>query len=96
MAAQTHVENLDKLLAFQEARIAEVCTDMRFVFSNHLVEPRDTSPYVIPQLHSEFNEELQALKDEFLSERHTLIDQFQREVNDIKDIVFAMEVNHVN
>jgi hypothetical protein len=44
------------------------------------------------QLHAEFNDELQALKDEFLSERNTLIDLFEKEINDIKDILFAMEV----
>ena len=49
-------------------------------------------PHVLRQLHAEFNEELQALKDEFLSEREMLITMHEKEVSDIKDIIFAMEV----
>lgn len=48
----------------------------------------------LQELHTEFNEELQALKDEFLSERDALITMHEKEISDIKDIIFAMEMLH--
>ena len=82
MASQAHVRSLDHLLTFQESRVDEVI----------VAESQCLMMLMWIQLHAQFEEELQALKDEFLSERDMLIDMHEKEINDIKDIIFAMEV----
>ncbi|XP_033628465.1 dynein regulatory complex subunit 2-like [Asterias rubens] len=44
-------------------------------------------------LHSEYGEELAVLMKEFNSERSLIIEQHRREINDLQDILFAMEQN---
>ncbi|XP_002736497.1 dynein regulatory complex subunit 2-like [Saccoglossus kowalevskii] len=44
-------------------------------------------------LQKEYTEELDILKNEFDSERALIIEQFKREMNDLQDIMFAMDQN---
>jgi hypothetical protein len=44
------------------------------------------------QLKAEFSTELAEIQDEFLSERKLIVEQYEREINEIKDIQFAMTV----
>lgn len=44
-------------------------------------------------LQSEYEEELEILKNEFDTERAMIIDHHRQEMNDIQDILFAMEEN---
>lgn len=68
MCARSHTRNLDKLIALQEERIA--------------------------QLHHEFNEELREITEEFMVERERLLAHHQREIGDVKDIIFTMQGLH--
>ena len=45
------------------------------------------------KLHSEYDEELEIIKEEFDTERGIMVDQHNAEMNDIADILFAMEQN---
>ena len=47
----------------------------------------------LAKLKSEYDEELEIIKEEFDTERGIMIDQHNSETNDIADILFAMEQN---
>jgi len=44
--------------------------------------------------HDGFNEEIQKLKDEFLTERGTIISKHETEMSNIKDMLFAMQMQY--
>jgi len=44
-------------------------------------------------LHREYGEELEIIREEFDTERGLMVDQHNVEMNDIADILFAMEQN---
>jgi len=43
------------------------------------------------QLHAEFTQELDAIREEFLTERDTILAQHEKELNDLRDILFVMQ-----
>ena len=45
------------------------------------------------QLKAEFTEELSEIQAEFMTERARIVEQYEREINEIKDIQFAMTVS---
>ena len=47
----------------------------------------------LQNLHDEYDDELEIIKEEFDTERSIMIDQHNAEMNDIADILFAMEQN---
>ena len=47
----------------------------------------------LAKLKSEYDEELEIIKEEFDTERGIMIDQHNSEMSDIADILFAMEQN---
>lgn len=54
----------------------------------------DMHENVMDDLHGEFNEELDVYQKEFLEERKRVIDQHEKEITNIKDILFAMNLQH--
>jgi len=64
-AIKNHLQNLRKMLDFQQDRLQKA--------------------------EGEYNEELESLTDEFDCERSSIIQQHQKEMNEIEDIMFAME-----
>mmetsp|Transcript_3584 Transcript_3584/g.8859 ORF Transcript_3584/g.8859 Transcript_3584/m.8859 type:complete len:536 (-) Transcript_3584:335-1942(-) len=65
---QTHVGQIDKLVAMHES--------------------------VMDQLHGEFGEELQKTQEEFLLERKAILERHERDLANIKDMLFAMNMQH--
>lgn len=47
---------------------------------------------VLAQMHSDFQEELEGLRAEFMQERELILEQHEREMADIKDIIYALEI----
>jgi hypothetical protein len=47
----------------------------------------------LDKLKSEYEDELEIIKEEFDTERAIMVDQHNTEMNDIADILFAMEQN---
>lgn len=47
----------------------------------------------LQKLKDEYDDELEIIKDEFDTERAIMVDQHNAEMNDIADILFAMEQN---
>eukprot|EP00041_Stephanoeca_diplocostata_P035681 m.1267049 g.1267049 ORF g.1267049 m.1267049 type:complete len:539 (+) comp24742_c0_seq3:224-1840(+) len=54
----------------------------------------DMHENVMDDLHGEFNEELDVYQREFLEERKRVIDQHEKELTNIKDVIFAMNLQH--
>jgi hypothetical protein len=48
--------------------------------------------YVCGQLRGQFNEELEEIKREFMIERELILQQHEKEISDLKNIIFAMQV----
>merc|ERR1719326_1992333 len=46
----------------------------------------------VEQLHHGFKGELEELRQEFMAERRLILDQHEREMTDIKDIVYALQM----
>lgn len=44
------------------------------------------------QMHGEFQQELENLRAEFMRERELILEQHKREMADIKDIIYALEI----
>eukprot|EP00051_Salpingoeca_urceolata_P005721 m.76460 g.76460 ORF g.76460 m.76460 type:complete len:517 (+) comp14511_c1_seq3:33-1583(+) len=82
------IENLVQDLKESEQQEA-MATRSHLLQTDKLI---DFQHATIEQLHGEFNGELRELQDEFMKERDGVIAQHEREMNDIKDILFAMKM----
>lgn len=108
-AGETHAEKVDELVAFHAKLIADVgYLLVSLLLLNHgsfasiLTSARVSDPYfmkphaqcaVLRQLKSEFSIELAEVQKEFQQERAAIIEQHEKELAEIKDIQFAMNVS---